>query len=67
MLSAASAAPAEARDGGGARRGGGQQAATSPRFRGLTLVNHAFVNPVYGRDTSVPQCVQRHAAQIDVH
>jgi hypothetical protein len=42
--------PAERRTGGGSRRGGGQPAATSPRFRGLTLVNRAFVNPVYGRD-----------------
>ena len=67
MLSAASVAPAKARDGGGSRRGGSQPAAASTRFRGLSLVNRAFVNPVYGRDTSMPQCVQRQAAQIDVH
>ena len=54
MFGAATVAPAEARDGGGSRRGGGQPAATSPKIRGLTLVNYAFVNPVYGRDTSVP-------------
>lgn len=55
MWSTATVAPAKARDGGGSRRGGGQQTSRrAPRIRGLTLINHGFVNPVYGRDTSVP-------------
>ena len=54
MISAASAAPAKARDGGGRGAAAASSPAAGPRFRGLTLVNHGFVNPVYGRDTSVP-------------
>ena len=54
MWSTATVAPAKARDGGGLGAAAASRAAAGPRFRGLTLVNHGFVNPVYGRDTSVP-------------
>jgi hypothetical protein len=58
VISAASAAPAEARDGGGRGAAAANGWPQTPRFRGLTLVNRIIDNPVYGRDTSMPQRVQ---------
>ena len=54
MISAASAAPAKARDGGGRGAAAASGWPPAPKIRELALVNSGFVNPVYGRDSAMP-------------